>query len=153
MGVKNLESVIGRLRLEITSAKTEKTERAITEMLIDGGANAATLTPVDRANLINSQGRKTWTDDKGMGGAVYYGAAYAPAVHEMSGKLKGKPRAHFGVTSNHSNAGPQKPKEFGGGSGKGNYWDPDAEPHFLKKGMEEMAKDSAVAILKKVYSV
>jgi hypothetical protein len=29
-------------------------------------------------------------------------------------KLKGQPRAHFGVTSNRSEFGPQKPKEFGG---------------------------------------
>ncbi len=125
-------------------AKGTETEKAITEMLIVGGANASTLTPIDSSNLINSQGRKTWDTGTGKAGAVYYGAKYAGAVHEMSGKLKGQPRAHFGVTR----AG----QEFGGGTGTGNYWDPDAEPKFLTKGMEQMAKD-AQTILKKHYAV
>ena len=54
-------------------------------------------------------------------------------MHNASGKLKGQPRAHFGMTSNRSEFGPQKPTAFGGGSLTGKYWDPHAEPQFLLK--------------------
>jgi hypothetical protein len=144
MPVVGLDQVVGRLKLTLETAKEEKTEKAITLMLISGGASASSLTPVDSSFLINSQHRKTWTTDLGYAGAVYYEAFYAAWVHEMPGKLKGQPRANFGKTG----AG----VEFGGGSLSGNYWDPDAEPHFLKLGMEEMAGD-AEAILKSVYAV
>lgn len=153
MSVTGLDNVVGRLKLEFDVAKNEKTEAAITEMLIVGGSNASALTPVDRGNLISSQGRKTYQGVNGWAGTVFYGARYAGWVHKMSGKLKGKPRANFGFTSNRSNAGPQKPKAFGAGSGNGTYWSPDAEPDFLTKGMEEMAKDNSAAILRKHYQV
>ena len=35
-----------------------KTERVITKIMIEGLANAAVITPVDTANLINSQFRR-----------------------------------------------------------------------------------------------
>lgn len=138
-------------------ASGEMTERAITEMLVIGGQNASHLTPVDTGNLINSQGRKVWPTPEGMSGAVYYGFKYAGYIHDLPGKLKGLPRAHFGKTGNQSEVGPQKVKEFGGGSLRGRYWDSlggenTGEPKFLVKGMEEMAKE-APAILKKIYSV
>lgn len=153
MPVTGLDKVVGNLKLALENAKEEKTEKAITMMLISGGANASALTPIDSSFLINSQHRKTWTTDLGYAGSVFYEAFYAAWVHEMPGTLKGQPRAHFGTTSNvYKFGGPQKIAEFGGGSLSGNYWDPDAEPNFLKKGMEEMAQD-AEAILKSVYSV
>lgn len=144
MPVTGLDKVVGNLKLALENAKTEKTEKAITMMLISGGANASALTPIDSSFLINSQHRKTWDTDLGYAGAVYYEAFYAPFVHEMSGKLKGQPRDDFGKTGSGV--------AFGGGSKTGNYWDPDAEPQFLKKGMEIMGTE-AEAILKSVYSV
>jgi hypothetical protein len=152
MPVTGIDQVKGRLKLIMDQAKGAQTEAAVTEMLIIGGSMASELTPVDTNFLLNSQGRKTQPTPTGFEGAVYYGAKYAGWVHEMSGKLKGQPRAHFGVTSNHSKVGPQMPTEFGGGTKTGNYWDPDAEPHFLTKGMEKMAKE-APNILKKHYAV
>jgi hypothetical protein len=150
--VKGLDSVVGKLKLTLEAAKNEKTEKAITEMLYLGGSFATDLTPIDQGNLIRTQGRQTWNNPNGWAGAVFYKANYAGWVNSMPGKLKGQPRAHFGKTGNHSKFGPQEIKEFGGGSLTGNYWDPDAEPHFLEKGMEKMAAQ-AQDILKKNYSV
>lgn len=152
MSVTGLDQVVGRLKLVMDEAKGERTNKAIIEMLIVGAENAATITPIDTSTLINSQGRELWQTPTGQAGAVYYGAKYAKWVHNMTGKLKGQPRAHFGVTGNQSEFGPRQKIQFGGGTGVGRYWDPDAEPKFLEKGMEQMAKD-AESILKKHYAV
>ena len=85
-------------------------------------------------------------------GRVGYSANYAAYVHKASGKLKGQPRAHFGVTSNRSEFGPQKPKEFGGGTGTGNYWDPHGEPQFLTKGAND-ERDNVDAVMRKELSL
>ncbi len=149
MPVTGIDQVRGRFKLLVEQAKGEKTERAITEMVILGGQLASELTPFDEGNLLRSQGRKVWPTAEGMSGAVYYGFKYAGYIHDLSGKLKGLPRGHFGKT--------REGKQFGGGSLRGNYWDAmdgsnTAEPGFLVKGMEKMTQD-APAILKKIYSV
>ena len=130
MPVTGLDQVVGSLKLQMNKAKGELTNKAITEMLIIGAENAATITPIDTSTLINSQGRQLWTTDTGQAGAVYYGAKYAKWVHNATGALRGKLRANK----------------------NGRYWDPGGEPQFLKKGMEEMAQDAG-AILKKYYAV
>lgn len=157
MPVTGLDQVVGSLKLQMNKAKGELTNKAITEMLIIGAENAANITPRDTSTLINSQGRQLWATATGQAGAVYYGAKYAKWVHNMPGTLRGKPRAHFGVTGNQSEFGPRQKVQFGGGSLKGFYWDTthgnsDAQPKFLEIGMEEMAKDAG-AILKKYYAV
>ncbi len=149
MSLTGLEQVVGRLKLQFDIAKSDSTNKAITEMLIVGAGHAATMTPIESGNLINSQGRKTFEGANGWKGAVFYGAHYAPALEFASGKLKGKPRA--GVESFTAYKGTQK-ERVAFSSNTGNFWDPDAEPHFLKKGMEEMAIDAPL-ILKKHYSV
>ena len=77
-------------------------------------------------------------------GRVGYSANYAAYVHDMPGKLKGQPRSHFGKT--------REGTEFGGGTGKGNYWDPHGEPQFLKKGFDE-ERDAITAGIKKELSL
>lgn len=149
MSVTGIDQVRGRFKLLMEQAQGEKTERAITEMLILGGQYSSELTPVDTGNLLRSQGRKVWPTADGMAGAVYYGFKYAGYIHDLPGKLKGLPRGHFGKTR----AG----VEFGGGSLNGRYWDGPggdntAEPKFLVKGMEKM-QEEAPAILKKIYPV
>lgn len=144
MSVEGLDQVVGRLRVVIDGIKNEKTERAVTALLITGGAHSSELTPIDSSNMINSQFRKTWDTGRGVEGAVYYEAPYAGWVHEMPGVLKGLPRRHFGRTS--------EGVDFGGGTLTGNYWDPAGEPQFLKKGMEAMAKE-APDILKAIYEL
>jgi hypothetical protein len=149
MPVTGIDQVRGRFKLMMERASGEMTERALTEMITIGGFYASELTPVDTGNLLRSQGRKVWPTAEGMAGAVYYGFKYAGYIHDLPGKLKGLPRAHFGKTR----AG----TDFGGGSLQGRYWDGmggdnTAEPKFLVKGMVQMTAE-APAILKKIYSV
>jgi hypothetical protein len=149
MPVTGIDQVRGRFKLLMEQAQGEKTERAITEMLILGGQYSSELTPYQEGNLLRTQGRKVWPTTEGMSGAVYYGFKYAGYIHDLPGTLKGLPRGHFGKTR----AG----VEFGGGNLKGRYWDAmdgtnTAEPGFLVKGMVQMTAE-APAILKKIYSV
>ena len=85
---------------------------------------AQQLTPVDAGILRASA---FYSTDIMMGrvrGRVGYTAEYAPWVHEMPMKLKGQPRADFGKTRDDTT--------FGGGTGKGFYWD-SGENKFLQK--------------------
>lgn len=90
------------------------TERAVTKILIQVGVNTAPRIPIDTSFLINSQYRKVDQTATGYAGEIGYGARYAAAVHNASGKLKGQPR----------------PKN------RGVYWGPSGEPKFLEKGIE-----------------
>lgn len=123
------ESIIGTIKV--------KSEKAVTIACVIGRGHATNLTPVDLSTLINSQYMRIEKTEAGWRGTVGYTARYAKWVHNAPGTLMGQPRAHFGVTSNRSRVGPQKPKEFGGGSQTGKYWDPNAKPKFLKLGFEE----------------
>ena len=92
--------------------------------LIKGEAQK--LTPVDEGTLrLSAFSKQTGTDDSPRA-TVGYTAEYAAAVHEAPMTLKGQPRADFAQTS----AGEQ----FGGGSGKGKYWD-GGENKFLEKAV------------------
>lgn len=112
------------------------------------GGYASLMTPVDTSNLINSQYRTVKKEGKRVVAAIGYTAKYAAAVHNAPGTLKGKPRAHFGKTSNRSEFGPVIPRAFGGGTGRGNYWDPDAEPRFLEKAATENMDEINEAVMK-----
>ena len=122
--------IINRLP-QFVDAMEIKAQRGMTQALILGASEATSMTPIDTSTLINSQFKDVRKEGVAIVGTVGYTAEYALAVHEASGKLKGQPRADFGTTS----AG----VSFGGGSGRGNYWDPDAEPKFLAKGFENAA--------------
>ena len=143
MSVKGIEKVKRGYRVEVENISTGKTERAIFNVLVTGASYADMLTPVDTGNLINSRYQPVIEHSEGrVSGRIGYTASYAAAVHNAPGKLKGQPRAHFGVTR----AG----VAFGGGTHVGEYWDPDAEPQFLKKGFEQLKPDIP-AILKDAY--
>lgn len=133
----NVRSNLKKLIEEIRGPMSEKT---ITTALIVGGMYADLLTPQDTGNLLRSRFREVTKSANGWVGKYGYTANYAAAVHGASGKLKGQPRAHFGKTK----AG----QEFGGGTGKGSYWDPNGEPQFLTKGFERdgLAKIKQVII-------
>ncbi len=104
--------------------------RAAVQLAATIGAGHATLmVPVDTGNLVNSRFIAVTDTPKGYRGRAGFTASYAAAVHEMSGKLKGQPREHFGKT--------QAGAEFGGGTGNGTYWAPQGEPQFLRKGFED----------------
>lgn len=131
-------------------ALTEKitgpmSEKVVTQALIVGGMYADLLTPQDTGNLLRSRYREVTKVGNGWVGQYGYTAAYAAAVHGMSGKLAGQPRADFGTTR----AG----KSFGGGTGKGKYWDPNAEPEFLTKGFERDGLEKIKAVIIKGMQV
>lgn len=133
MPVKGIEKVNKKLQLISDGITGRQLEAALYAAGAHGAGNASLMTPVDTSVLINSQFIKTEKTATGYSLKVGYTANYAAAVHSFSGKLKGQPREHFGKTGNQSEFGPQRVVEFGGGSGKGNYWDPNAEPEFLTK--------------------
>jgi hypothetical protein len=148
MKVKGVGQVVRKLNKFIDDTQGKKAARATYAALSVVGVDAAAITPVDTSTLINSQFKDMDISSGGVVGRLGYTAEYAEAVHNASGKLKGQPRADFGMTSNRSSVGPQKPKAFGGGTGKGNYWDPHGEPQFLVKALEKN-KDTIKDIYKK----
>ncbi|MDB5779968.1 MAG: hypothetical protein JWP93_2333 [Polaromonas sp.] len=89
--------------------------RGMTQALILGASEAASMTPIDTSTLINSEYKRVEARAGRIVGTVGYTAEYALAVHEAPGKLKGTPRP-----DNH-----------------GKYWGPAGEPQFLKKGFEQ----------------
>lgn len=134
MSVEGLEEVVGRLELAFKDIAGERTENAVTEMLISAAAHSAALTPVATGNLLNSQGRKVVATQGRVDGSLHYGAKYAPYVHRAPGKLKG-----LGVY--------RSPKRYGF------VWDPNAEPQFLLKGVNEMIANDKDEIIKRNYEL
>lgn len=142
--VRGIQQAKDNLNRIIDDIQGRRVVRGIQSALLIGGAQAAIYTPVDTSTLLNSQFREVMVNGTRITGRVGYSANYAAFVHAMSGKLKGQPRAHFGKTS--------EGKEFGGGTGTGNYWDPHGEPQFLTKGVNE-ARDQIDAVMRKELSL
>lgn len=126
MAVVGLGKVQAKTRALAMQITDRQVPRALTVAATIGIAYASALTPVDTGNLIGSMFRRLQNNQHGWKCVVGYTAAYAMAVHNAKGTLKGQPRRNFGKTKDGV--------EFGGGTGVGNYWDPDAEPKFLEKG-------------------
>jgi len=135
MPVRGVNEVRSRLRRTMQNIGGPLSQRTITEALVIGMGYAALITPVDTSNLINSAYREVKNSGDGWYGRGGYTAAYAAAVHGLSGRLDGEPRANFGASG------------FGGGTGVGNYWDPRAEPEFLLKGFERDGVDDIRAAI------
>lgn len=140
MAIKGMAQVRTNLRKQLTLAIPSDAEKAMHVATSIIGGYATLMTPVDTSNLINSQYRIVKNTGTKVVAAIGYTAKYAAAVHGMSGKLKGQPRANFGVTR----AG----VAFGGGTGRGNYWDPSGEPQFLSKAGDENMDEIDAAITK-----
>lgn len=125
-----------KLRREISE---QRLPNAMTELTIAIESEAIMRAPVDTTTLVNSAYHDKTKKTNGWEGEVGFTVKYAYAVHEMKGTLEGKPREHFGRTSNRSEFGPVISYEFGGGSGKGNYWDgygDEVGPKFLEKSAD-----------------
>ncbi|MGO1254805.1 hypothetical protein [Alcaligenes aquatilis] len=146
-GIKQVKNNMRKLQAEIQGRRTEA---AVYAVLSQGGAAAATMTPVDTSTLINSHFVDIKAEGDKVTGRNGYTARYAAAVHDAPGTLKGQPRADFGRTGNQSEYGPMRPVAFGGGTGVGDYWDPNAEPQFLTKGFDQIAAD-VPRILRNAY--
>ena len=131
MPVIGIERVRRNFRDAVVRIEKDKTEMAVFAVLSQGAALAQTMAPVDSSTLVNSQYAPQIERRAGQtAGQVGYTAAYAAAVHNAPGTLKGLPRA----------------------SGKGQYWDPNAKPGFLEDGFEQL-KPSIPAILRGIYRV
>ncbi|MBJ6488855.1 hypothetical protein JGS09_24570, partial [Enterobacter cloacae] len=114
MPVKGIKRVQMNTRRVLSDIAGIRTEAVLFKVMTAGANHAALITPVKSTNLINSQYKKLEPMPTGMMGRVGYTANYAAAVNAAKGKLKGKPRP----------------------DGSGNYWDPNGEPDFLRKGFE-----------------
>lgn len=129
---KGLNEVLANLNKQIMNIENGTMEGILqAAMLIEG--ESVEMTPVDqgplRASAFVDSDRSTLT------ARIGYTAEYAAWVHEMPMKLKGQPRAHFGRTGNQSKFGPRQVVDFGGGSGRGRYWD-SGENKFLEKAVK-----------------
>jgi len=123
VGLSTIQKKTMKLAGDISDRKVAA---ALTAGAIVGQAYSAMLTPVDTGNLYNSQYRKLEKVGSGWRVGIGYTAAYAAAVHSKKATGKGKPRAN----------------------GNGNYWDPNAEPEFLRKGFEDHRPEVERAIMK-----
>ena len=125
--VKGLEQVVSRL-----NAKVKEIEGKSMAGLYKAGLlvqrTSQKRTPRDTGNLRAS----AYTRKDPLGRRlveVGYTAKYAAAVHEnLEQKLKGQPRADFGTT--------REGVTFGGGTGKGRYWDT-GQPKFLESALHD----------------
>lgn len=137
MPVKGLKEVRLQLKKIFGDIKGPKAEKTLTEVLITAAGLAATMTPIDTSNLINSQYRKITAYGTRVVGAIGYTAAYAAAVHNAKGTL-------LGTNTPRSTSDPSR----------GNAWDPDAEPEFLRKAFEDSDARAAIdAIVKRGMKV
>ena len=123
-GLKEVRQSMHRLMGEISGPMAEK---ALTEVMIDAGGFAADMTPIDTSNLINSQFRRIQKTSNGVTAMLGYTAAYAAAVHDKKGTTLGK----------------NVPRDKNDPS-RGNMWDKDGEPEFLRKAFEDPDARAAI---------
>lgn len=129
MPARGIERVRANYRRTVQKIAQPVSEGAVYAVLSQGRALADTMTPIDTSNLINSGYAPQIRQERGkIVGTVGYTASYAFAVHEAPGTLKGQPRP----------------------GGRGDYWDPNAQPRFLVEGFDQL-KSSIPAIIKAYY--
>lgn len=137
MPIRGVEQVKKNLQAVFDRIQGPMTEKTITTVLIIGGGYADILTPMALGTLVNSRFRKVERSAIGWTGRYGYTAAYASAVHEKPGTLKG------------TNT-PRSPASLGDvwdGSGGSNS----AEPGYLAKGFErDGLEDIKAAILREM---
>lgn len=137
MPVTGLKEVRQRLKKELANISGTLPEKTLLEVLIVASGFAATMTPIDTSNLINSQFRRVETSGTKVKGVMGYTAAYAAAVHDKPGTL-------LGTNTPRSKSDPSR----------GNVWDPNAEPEFLRKAFEdEDARADIDAVVKRRMKV
>ncbi|MGB2063664.1 MAG: hypothetical protein ACPHUL_00825 [Marinomonas gallaica] len=133
--MNDTKTVFDNFRRFTVSVKKERTSAAVDDMLIAIQGYSTANVPVDIGNLANSVFRKLMERGDSWAGVVYYTAKYAPWVHEMSGKLRGRVRTGEGSS--------------------GNYWDAygkqPAKTQFLAKAVEEMIQKDFDRIIRKYY--
>ncbi|WP_312226749.1 hypothetical protein [Pseudescherichia sp.] len=131
MPVKGIKRVQMNAKKLLGQVAGPVTERVITEVMIVGMGYSAQITPMDTSTLVNSQFRELRPIPGGMTGRVGFTASYAARVNAAPGTLKGQPRAN----------------------GNGNYWDPNGEPDFLRKGFERDGINDIRATIRRGYKL
>ncbi|HGU2783259.1 TPA: HK97 gp10 family phage protein [Escherichia coli O103:H2] len=123
-----IEQIKRQLREEIREINRDAATAAY--VIANEVMNTAAMdTPRDTGTLINGYYINVEDNPDGAHATVGNTARYAYWVHEMPGTLKGQPREHFCKT--------REGIAFGGGTGRGNYWDPDADPKFLERALND----------------
>lgn len=128
-GVSKVNKNIQRFTKEIAEVRTQ---RIIHQIMIVGMSFVAPITPRDTSTLINSQYRELKPIPKGWMGRVGYTANYAAYVNNAKGTAKGKRT---------------------GKKSQGDYWSPNAEPHFIEKGFERDGKEAIEQVIKDGYKI
>ncbi|OCG35594.1 hypothetical protein A9G31_07710 [Gilliamella sp. Gris1-4] len=128
-GVSKVNRNIHRITNEIANIRTQ---RIIQQVMIVGMSFVAPITPRDTSTLINSQYRELKPIPKGWTGRVGYTANYAAFVNNAKGTAKGKRT---------------------GKKSQGDYWSPNAEPHFVEKGFERDGKQAIEQVIKDGYKI
>ncbi|MFQ1000267.1 hypothetical protein [Gilliamella sp. BG6] len=128
-GVSKVNRNIHRITNEIANIRTQ---RIIQQVMIVGMSFVAPITPRDTSTLINSQYRELKPIPKGWVGRVGYTANYAAFVNNAKGTAKGKRT---------------------GKKSQGDYWSPNAEPHFVEKGFERDGKQAIEQVIKDGYKI
>ncbi|MFO4024078.1 hypothetical protein [Enterobacter hormaechei] len=131
MPVKGIKRVQMNAKKMLGDIAGNRTEKVLTEVMIVGSAYAAQITPVHTSTLVNSMYRQLKPVAGGMTGRVGYTASYAAFVNAAEGTIKGTPRP----------------------DGSGNYWDPDGEPDFLRKGFERDGLNDIRETIKRGYKL
>ena len=129
IGVSKVNRNIHRITNEIANIRTQ---RIIQQVMIVGMSFVAPITPRDTSTLINSQYRELKPISKGWTGRVGYTANYAAFVNNAKGTAKGKRT---------------------GKKSQGDYWSPNAEPHFVEKGFERDGKQAIEQVIKDGYKI
>lgn len=114
MAIRGLKEARANTQRVFRKTIPELAHKTVVEVLIMGRVFTLELIPMDTGTLANSAYISHGANRAGAWGQLGFTAAYAAEVHESSGILKGQPRT----------------------TGRGNYWDPDAEPEFLAKGFD-----------------
>lgn len=146
MPVKGIKEVNQKITALLKRQAGPVTEQTMMAVLIEGRAAAAAITPRDTSTLVNSMYLKIYPAKGKLVGKVGYAAEYALYVSEAPGTLKGKPRSS--VKSFETSSG-----KTGFASSQGNFWDPHAEPDFLRKGFERDALPVIKQIIRKGYQL
>lgn len=80
---EGVDQVLKDLNKKIASAE-RVSAAGLTVAAQDTLAKAIPLTPIDTGNLRGSSGVNSFKGDNGPYSVIYYGAAYAPWVHEIN---------------------------------------------------------------------
>lgn len=134
--LKGLEEVNRNLKKRLESISGPMTEDFVTAVVLQIRARSAALTPVMTSTLINSAFHRVTATSSGYAGEMGYGAKCAVFVHEAPGTL-------LGTNTPRIKSQPRW----------GNVWDPNGEPEFLKKGVEEMIAQDLSSIIARSYKI